>query len=109
MLLPRAIAVLVLTGLLNLHYRGLLGAALLEGPFWASGYGHALAWKLWSVAAMIVVSALHDFVWGPAAGRARPGSPEAVSLRVRAAWLARVNALLGVVVVIAAVRLARGG
>jgi uncharacterized membrane protein len=104
-----AIAVLVLTGLLNLHYRGLLGSALLETPFWASAYGRALAWKLSAVAAMIAVSALHDFVLGPAAGRARPGSPEAVSLRVGAAWLARVNALFGVIVVIAAVRLARGG
>ena len=104
-----AIAVLILTGLLNLHYRGLLDATLFEASFWGSAYGRALAWKLSSVAAMIGVSVLHDFVFGPAAGRATPGTSEATLARRRAAWLARVNALLGVVVVVAAVRLARGG
>ena len=43
------------------------------------------------------------------ASRTEPGSAEAVTLRKRAAWLARVNALVGIVVVVAAVRLARGG
>jgi len=56
---------------------------------------------------MVTVSAVHDFVDGPAAGRARPGSPESIRLRRRAALLARTNALLGVVLVVAAVRLAR--
>jgi putative copper resistance protein D len=104
-----AIGVLIVTGLLNLHYRGLLSTTLLDAAFWGSAYGRALAWKLSSVLAMIGVSALHDFSFGPAAGRVPPGTPEAVILRRRAALLARVNALLGVVVVIAAVRLARGG
>jgi hypothetical protein len=38
-----------------------------------------------------------------------PGSPEALAARRRAAWLARINAGLGVVLVVVAVRLARGG
>jgi hypothetical protein len=38
-----------------------------------------------------------------------PGSPEALALRARAAWAARINAVAGVVLVLAAVRLARGG
>jgi hypothetical protein len=42
------------------------------------------------------------------AGRAAPGSAEALVLRRRAALLARANAIIGVVVVAAAVRLARG-
>ena len=58
---------------------------------------------------MIAVSGIHDFVHGPRAGRAIPGSPEAIALRKRAALLARVNAALGVLLVVAAVRLARGG
>jgi hypothetical protein len=58
---------------------------------------------------MIGVSALHDFVLGPRSGRAVPGSPEALALRARAAWAARINAVAGVVLVLAAVRLARGG
>ncbi|MDP2498197.1 MAG: DUF4149 domain-containing protein [Candidatus Palauibacterales bacterium] len=109
-----AIAVLVVTGTLNLHFRGILRAEVLgDAMFWAGDYGTALAWKLGAVTAMIVVSALHDFVLGPRAsaetdaggegGRGGGGS------RKIASWLARANALLGIAVVIAAVYLARGG
>jgi putative copper resistance protein D len=106
-----SIATLVATGLLNLHYRGwlrwdgVLGAA----AYWRTDVGHALAWKLGAVGAMLVVSLVHDFVVGPRASQADPGSPHALALRRRAALLARGNALLGLVMVIAAVRLARGG
>jgi len=51
---------------------------------------------------------VHDFFLGPAAGRAAPASARANRLRRRAALLARVNALLGLLLVAAAVRLARG-
>jgi uncharacterized membrane protein len=105
-----AIGVLVVTGLANLHFRGQLALpVLLSGSFWGTSYGHALAWKLGAVAAMIVVQALHDFVLGPAASRRAPGTPEAIMLRRRAALLARSSAVLGIIVVLAAVRLARGG
>ena len=106
-----AIGVLVVTGVVNLHYHGWLRWSGVFGSpvFWSSPAGHALAAKLAAVLAMLVVSAIHDFVLGPRAGRVAAGSPEAVALRRRAAWLARVNALLGLVVVAAAVRLARGG
>jgi putative copper resistance protein D len=105
-----AIAVLLVTGVLNLWYRGwLTGAVLLNGAFWASPAGRLLGIKLAAVAAMLVISVVHDFVDGPAAGRAEPGSPDAVRLRRRATMLGRLNALLGLLVVIAAVRLARGG
>lgn len=105
-----AILVLVTTGVLNLHFRGWLHwtGALGDPRFWRTGIGHALAWKLSAVTAMIVVSLVHDFVLGPRAGRLRPGSPEAIAARKRAAGLARLNALLGVVIVVAAVYLARG-
>jgi copper resistance protein D len=106
-----AIALLVVTGVLNLHFRGWLhwSGVLGSGDFWRTPTGHALAAKLVAVGAMIVVSLAHDLVLGPAAGRAAPGSPRALALRRRAALLARANALVGVVVVVAAVRLARGG
>lgn len=106
-----AIAVLVFTGLVNLHFRGVLSWNVLgDGAFWTTtSYGRALAWKLGAVTAMIVVSALHDFVFGPAASRLGPGGPEAVRARRRAVHLARLNGGLGIVVVIVAVRLARGG
>jgi uncharacterized membrane protein len=105
-----AIAVLLVTGTFNLAFRGILSwEVLTNGAFWASPYGHALAWKLGAVAAMVVTSALHDFVYGPRATRAAAGGPEALRLRRRAAVLARANAVFGIVLVVAAVRLARGG
>lgn len=102
-----AIGVLVVTGTLNLHFKGVLRVAVLgDDAFWATAFGTALAWKLVGVAAMIVVSALHDFVLGPrAAGGGRPDERS----RALASWLARANALLGVAVVVAAVYLARAG
>lgn len=104
-----AIGILVVTGTLNLYFRGWLrwDGVLGSARFWASGVGHALACKLVAVVAMLVVSSIHDFVLGPRASRAAPGSPLAHALRTRAARLARLNALLGVLVVVAAVWLAR--
>ena len=106
-----AIGVLVLTGVANLHFRGWLRweGVLGDPAFWRTGVGHALAAKLAAVGTMVVVSIVHDFVLGPAAGRAAAGSTSALTLRRRAALLARLNAAVGVVVVLAAVRLARGG
>ncbi|HUX34654.1 MAG TPA: CopD family protein [Gemmatimonadaceae bacterium] len=106
-----AIGVLVVTGVINLHYRHWLqwDNVLGNPAFWRTAQGHTLALKLTSVAAMLAVSAIHDFLVGPRAGLATPGSQEALRLRRRAALLARVNAVLGLIVVIAAVRLARGG
>ena len=106
-----AIGTLVVTGIVNLHYRGWLhwDGVLDSAVFWRSGVGHALAAKLAAVTAMLVVSLVHDFVLGPRASRAAAGSPESRTLRQRAALLARGNALVGVLVVVAAVRLARGG
>jgi putative copper export protein len=106
-----AIAVLLVSGVVNLHLRGWLAwdGVLGSRAFWATPTGHALGWKLAMVVIMLVVSAVHDFVLGPRSGRAIPGSPEALSLRSRTAWVARINALAGVILVIAAVRLARGG
>ena len=106
-----AIGVLLVTGAVNLHYRGWLHwrGVLASAEFWRSPSGTALGVKLSAVAAMLIVSAVHDFVVGPRAGVAPAGSPMAVTLRRRAAIMARCTAALGVVVVIAAVRLARGG
>jgi putative copper resistance protein D len=105
-----AIATLVVTGVLLLRARGLLHWSGVFGSpaFWRSTLGLALAAKLATVVTMIAVSAVHDFLLGPAAGRATPGSPGAIALRRRAALLARVNALVGILLVVAAVRLVRG-
>jgi uncharacterized membrane protein len=105
-----AIAVLLATGVLNLHFRNMVSWAVLgSAGFWSSPFGRAFAWKLGCVVVMLVVQGIHDFVLGPAAALERAGTPRAVSLRRSAAWLARVNALVGIILVVAAVRLARGG
>jgi uncharacterized membrane protein len=105
-----AVAILVVTGIFNLHFRGWLHwrGVLGSASFWGTSTGHALGGKLLAVAAMISISAIHDFVYGPRAGSAAPGSPAALAMRKRAALLARANAILGVLLLIAAVRLARG-
>lgn len=104
------IAVLVVTGLMLLEFRGVLSWSVLSSPeFLASPFGHALGWKLGAVVFMLVLQAWHDFSLGPRAGRLVPGSEAALRLRRQAAWTARLVAVAGIVLVWAAVRLARGG
>lgn len=105
-----AIAVLLVTGAANLHFRGLLRWQVLGNrEFWAEPFGYALAWKLVTVALMLALSAIHDFALGPMASRAPSDSERALALRRQASWIARLNVLVGLALVIAAARLARGG
>ena len=106
-----AIAVLIITGIVNVQQRGWLrwDGGLGSASFWRTAAGHALAAKLVTVVVMLSISAFHDFIHGPRAGGAAPGSPESIAYRRRAAIFGRLNAILGVVLIIAAVRLARGG
>ncbi|MDR7447343.1 MAG: DUF4149 domain-containing protein, partial [Armatimonadota bacterium] len=59
------IVVLLVTGILNLAYRGVSWESVATGRLWQSPFGHVLAWKLVLVAAMVVLSAWHDFLLGP--------------------------------------------
>lgn len=103
-----SIAVLLVTGTLNLYFHGWL-PLMGQGTFWRTALGHTLAAKLAAVTIMVTVSAIHDFIDGPRAGRVAPGSPESLRLRRRASMMARVNAIVGLILVVVAVRLARGG
>jgi copper resistance protein D len=105
-----AVATLLVTGVANLHFQGVLESdVLFRAAFWQTPYGRTLQWKLVAVAAILGISAIHDLAVGPAASRYPAGSPEADRARRLAAWLGRAAALLGVAIVIFAVRLARGG
>ncbi len=86
-----ALGVLVATGLGNLW----LHPSLLSAP--------RFQWKLALVAVALVLSAFHDFVLGPRAGA--PGVDP--SVRVRASWLARLNVLIVLVVVLLGLSLFR--
>jgi putative copper export protein len=78
-----AIGLLVATGLLNVWLRPEL---LSLGRFWV---------KATLVLVAVALSALHDFVLGPRAGRP-DASP---SLRPAASWLARVNLVVVLVII----------
>lgn len=106
-----AIVLLLITGPINLAYKnlwrwdGVFGSA----DFWRTSMGTSLAIKIVCVVIMVSLSAVHDFWLGPLAGQLTAGSPEATRARVQASYLARITALAGIVLVFAAVRLARGG
>lgn len=105
-----ALGVLIITGVTNLYFRGMLHwqAVWANGAFWRSSWGTALAVKLAAVFVMLVVEGYHDWVLGPRAGQMVAGSPEAAAFRARASLYARVSAFCGIIIVMAAVRLARG-
>ncbi len=103
------IGILVVTGVLNLHLRGLLGPALRGGSdFWLGSVGRMLTWKLALVGAMLAIASLHDFWLGPRSGTLTPGSEAHEQVRRTVVWLGRVNALVGVLLVYVATRLVRG-
>ena len=111
------LALLAATGLVNLHYHGITRGSVVSGAILESTFGRLVIAKLALGAAMVIVSATRDFVVGPASTRAHAvagadPSPkvlaEIANLRRRAAWLARVTALLALAVVAAAMTLVRG-
>ncbi len=111
------IGVLIVTGVVNLTYRGVTVESLLTTQFWGSPFGTTLALKLAVVAVMLGLSAYHDFVIGPrsinilklAGSEASPALlTEARRLRARASIVGRVETLLALVVLILAVMIVRG-
>lgn len=104
-----ALGVLLVTGVLNVYFRGAMSAEVWNDPlFQQSAWGHALKIKLAAITVMLMVEGYHDWVLGPRAGRAVPGSPESLALRKRAGLYARISAVCGLIIVLCAVRLARG-
>jgi uncharacterized membrane protein len=79
-----ALALLVVTGLLNLWFQPFL----LRAP--------RFHWKLGLVVLALILSAFHDWVLGPRAGL--PGADP--SIRLRASWVARVNVVVALAIVL---------
>lgn len=107
-----SLGLLVLTGCLNLAFRGYGIHACLSGAIFAGAFGKTLGLKLILVAVLLTVSAVHDFYLGPKAGAillSSPDSPKAQRARRVAAWMGRTVLLLGLAIVAAAVVLVRGG
>jgi uncharacterized membrane protein len=85
------IVLLVATGVANLALRGVLGQ-LATGAFWATDFGHALAYKLVFVVLVVLATAAHDLLSGARSAR----------------WLGRSTLLLSLGVLLFAVWLVRG-
>ncbi len=104
-------AIFIITGSVNLAARGIGFAELMEAPFWQGSFGRTLALKLALVAAILGISALHDFRLGPraaAAWEADPSSAETLRLRRTAVQLGRWNLLLALAVILLGIMLVRG-
>lgn len=105
------LGLLLVSGALNLAYRGFGWVDVKSGQLFQGSFGRVLGFKLLFVAVILVLSGLHDFVIGrraTAVWRANPGSPEARRLRAQASWIGRLNLLLSLVVVALGVMLVRG-
>ncbi|TAK21852.1 MAG: copper resistance protein CopD [Chloroflexota bacterium] len=104
-----SVGVLIVTGTLNAGLRGITWDVIASGAIVSSSYGQTLLAKLAVVAVMLVVTAQHDFVVGPASTRAAiEDAPELPRLRRQSSALARAGGILGVLVVALAVLLSRG-
>lgn len=116
-----AIAVLVVTGLLNLAYLHIPLVDLADPSFYRTPFGADLDLKLLAVLAMIAVSATHDFVVARknmairrklvSAGSSPPPDLMALQGRMRtlASRLGQINLLLALLVVFLAAGLVTGG
>lgn len=106
------LGLLILSGAFNLYYRGIGWSTLGDWAFWTGFFGRTLGYKLILVAAILLASAYHDFLIGPRATlawQADPGSADARRLRRQASWMGRLNLVVGLIIVLLAVQLVRGG
>lgn len=106
-----ALAVLLVTGALNLIGRGMGPQVWLQAEFWRAGYGRMLAAKLLIFVCILAISVVHDWFIGLRANDAQviaPGSPQALRLRRLATWFGRFNLLLSIAMLVLGILLSRG-
>jgi len=107
-----ALAVLLVTGIFNLAWRGVTWESVVTGRVFTGTFGRILGIKLVLVMATLGLSALHDFLIGPASARAadRAGGDAVRARRLRrnAAWIGRVNTVIALAILLLAVMLVRG-
>jgi copper resistance protein D len=99
------------SGFVNLAARGIGLQELRDALFWQGSFGRTLAIKLMLVAAILLISAFHDFVLGPraaAAWEANSVSARTFRLRRQAVQLGRLNLLLALAVILLGIMLVRG-
>jgi putative copper resistance protein D len=93
-----SLAILLVTGFVELAYRGIGWAELTSRPLWASAFGRTLAHKLALVGVVVAATAAHEVV-------TRLG---ATKHRRAASWIGRVMMIASLAILYLAVCLARG-
>lgn len=99
------LAVLLATGLLNMHLRGV--------PFtWEffseSSYGTLVSYKMLLFLGILLVSGMHDFLFGRKALEEMQNTNNS-NLKLFARWSGRINLLLALAMAFLGVALSRGG
>jgi len=105
------VALLIATGIVNSYYRGVTWGDLASGAILDTTFGRLYCLKLASVAAMLAITALHDFVIGPRSTRAlaeTSAEAQPTTNRRMMRWLAVLALLLALLVVAVASMLVRG-
>jgi uncharacterized membrane protein len=107
-----AILVLLVTGVINSVNRGITIHIISSGKLFSSHFGMILTIKVSLVLVMILISAIHDFILGPKLikltepDRPSPDSTKFLGKKRKVvSWLARINAVIGIIVVACAVML----
>ncbi len=107
-----AILVLLATGVVNAINHGVTSEMISTGAIFLSNFGKVLTVKVILVLIMVVLSAIHDFFLGPqltnlmSSNLSIPDSLQSLKRRRKyVSWLARVNVILGILVVACAVML----
>lgn len=97
-----AIAILLISGPLNLYLMGISLGNLLNPDFYRGPYGKTLITKLSLVTLIVITSFLHDFVFGP---KARNSAYYSNISR----WIGRGNLFIALAIAFLAVALRLGG
>tara|TARA_R100001143_G_scaffold63387_1_gene70072 strand:+ start:11209 stop:11703 length:495 start_codon:yes stop_codon:yes gene_type:complete len=102
---------LITTGYTALLGRGFTNDTIFSMNFWQSSYGSTLSVKLYLFGAVLIVSGIHDFWFGPKTVRLmedKPTSTQTKVYRKATSWIGRINLLLGLAILYFAVTLVRG-
>ncbi len=107
-----AIIIIFITGLINAVNRGVTHEMIFSGKLLYTHFGKVLTIKLSLFAVMILLSVLHDFILGPRHLKLlqtqKSNSDSILQLNKKRrvmSWLARVNVLIGILIVACAVML----
>ena len=103
--------ILIITGITNLTTRGFDLTVLFTADFWQVGFGYYLGIKLMIFSAVLIISGLHDFYFGPKAAKlmeSDPSSPQTQSFRKISSWLGHINLLFGLMILYHAIKVVRG-